>query len=374
MCVKKTRDQWQVVCLRGQYWGQCCSISLSATWTVGLNAPSASLPTTPSCVAWLINWREGMPFRGTLTGWRGGPAWTAWSSTRPSARSCTWVGVIPNTSTGWVESGSRTALRRTWGYWWMRSSTWASNVRLQPRRPTVCWAAPREAGPAGQGRWFCPFAPLSWDPIWSNVSSSGAPNIRRTWMCWSGFRGGPRRWSEVWSTSPMRKRWGSWGCSAWKREGSRVPLQQPSSTCKGAYRKDGEGLFTRVCSDRTRGNGFKLKEGRFRLDIRKKFFTMKVVKHWNRLPREAVDTPSLAVFKARLVGALSNLVWWKMSLLMAGGLEPDDLPTLTTLWFYEMFHFNRTGTAGWLHGPIFLDTGNQNRDFPQGKDTKLSLH
>jgi len=80
-----------------------------------------------------------------------------------------------------------------------------------------------------------------------------------------------------------------------------------------------------VCSDRTRGNGFKLKEGKFRLDIRKKFFTMKVVKHWNKLPREAVAAPSLEVFKARLDGALSNLVWWKMSLLMAGGLEPDDL-------------------------------------------------
>ena len=48
---------------------------------------------------------------------------------------------------------------------------------------------------------------------------------------------------------------------------------------KGACRKDGEGLLTRVCSDRTRGNGSKLKEGRFRLDIRKKFFTMRVVKH-----------------------------------------------------------------------------------------------
>ncbi|KFR11210.1 hypothetical protein N306_09592, partial [Opisthocomus hoazin] len=55
-------------------------------------------------------------------------------------------------------------------------------------------------------------------------------------------------------------------------------------------------------------NGCKLKEGRFRLDIRKKFFTMRVVKHWNKLPREAVDVPSLAVFKARLDGALSNLV------------------------------------------------------------------
>jgi len=67
-------------------------------------------------------------------------------------------------------------------------------------------------------------------------------------------------------------------------------------------------LFTRVCSDRARGNGCKLKEGRFTLDFRKKFFTMSVVKHWNRLPREAVDVPSLAVFKARLDGALSNLV------------------------------------------------------------------
>jgi len=80
-----------------------------------------------------------------------------------------------------------------------------------------------------------------------------------------------------------------------------------------------------MCNDRTRENGCKVKEGRFRLDIRKKFFTMRVVKHWHRLPREAVAAPSLAVFKARLDGALSNLVWWKMSLLMAEGLEPDDL-------------------------------------------------
>ncbi|KFV50706.1 hypothetical protein N341_13021, partial [Tyto alba] len=54
--------------------------------------------------------------------------------------------------------------------------------------------------------------------------------------------------------------------------------------------------------------GFKLKEGKFTLDVRKKFLTMKVVKHWHRLPREAVDVPSLKGFKARLDGALSNLV------------------------------------------------------------------
>jgi len=56
------------------------------------------------------------------------------------------------------------------------------------------------------------------------------------------------------------------------------------------------------------GNGCKLKKGRFSLDIRKKFFTVRVVRHWNRLPREAVAAPSLEVFKARLAGALSNLV------------------------------------------------------------------
>ena len=56
-----------------------------------------------------------------------------------------------------------------------------------------------------------------------------------------------------------------------------------------------------------RGNSFKLKEGRFRLGIRKKFL-VRVVRHWNGMPREVVHAPSLEVSKARLDGALSNLV------------------------------------------------------------------
>ena len=64
----------------------------------------------------------------------------------------------------------------------------------------------------------------------------------------------------------------------------------------------------------TSWNGFKLKQGRFRLDIRRKFFTQRVVTHWNRLPKEAVDAPSLEAFKARLDVALGSLVWWLATL------------------------------------------------------------
>ena len=60
---------------------------------------------------------------------------------------------------------------------------------------------------------------------------------------------------------------------------------------KWAYRNAGEGLFMRASSNIMRGNGFNLEEGRFRLDIRKKFFTVRVVRQWNRLPREVMDAP-----------------------------------------------------------------------------------
>jgi len=80
------------------------------------------------------------------------------------------------------------------------------------------------------------------------------------------------------------------------------------SVLKGAYRKERENTFKKACCDTTRSNGFKLREGRFRLHIRNKFFTMRVVKHWHRLPREVQETPSLETFKARLDGDLSSLI------------------------------------------------------------------
>jgi len=100
----------------------------------------------------------------------------------------------------------------------------------------------------------------------------------------------------------------------------------------GAYKQEGERLFTRVYSTLvlykgtwTRGKGCQLRQGRFRLDIRKKFFTQRVVTHWNRLPKEVVDTPSLEAFQARLDVALGSLVWWLVTLHIAGGLKLDEL-------------------------------------------------
>ena len=88
-------------------------------------------------------------------------------------------------------------------------------------------------------------------------------------------------------------------------------------------------MFTRVGSNRTRGNGFKLRWGGLGwilgilgiLDIGKKFFTQRAVTHWNRLPKEVVDAPSLEAFKARLDVSLGSLVLWLATLHIAGQVE-----------------------------------------------------
>ena len=106
------------------------------------------------------------------------------------------------------------------------------------------------------------------------------------------------------------ERFGQLGLFSLEKRRLRGDLIVAFQYLKGAYKQEGEWLLTRVDSDRTRVNGFKLKQGRVRLDIRRKFFTQKVVKHWNRLPKESVDAPFLEAFEARLDVALGSLILW----------------------------------------------------------------
>lgn len=97
------------------------------------------------------------------------------------------------------------------------------------------------------------------------------------------------------------------GLSSLEKRRLRCDLMALYSFLRRGSGKGGIDLFSLGSSDRMHGNGSQLCQGKFRLDLRKHFFTQRVVKHWDRLPTEAVDAPSLSLFKRRLDNAFNNM-------------------------------------------------------------------
>ena len=133
--------------------------------------------------------------------------------------------------------------------------------------------------------------------IWSAGSSCGVPGARDMWRYWKQYSKGSRRWLKDWNIPDIRKGWESWDFSAWRREDSRRSYQCIWIPEGKVERKWSQALFSDV---QWQGKRHKLKHRRFRLNISKHLFTVRVTEHWHRLSREIMESPSLELFKSCL--------------------------------------------------------------------------
>lgn len=131
---------------------------------------------------WVLSARKQDP---CLTGSRDGPMQTSWSSTTPSARSCTWVGAIPSINTDWAENGSKKALRTT--CWLMKTQHELAMCPCSPEIQPHPGLHQTKHGQQVEGSDSVP--PFSWEPTCCPASSSETHNIGKLWTCWNESKG-----------------------------------------------------------------------------------------------------------------------------------------------------------------------------------------
>lgn len=141
-------------------------------------------------------------------------------------------------------------------------------------------------------------------PFWSTASRPEVPSLGRMQSSQRRSRGTQWKWAKGWRNS-LKKGWVAGFNLAWRRlwEDLIVAFQY----LRKSYKQEEGWFFTFSGNDRTKENSFKVKVERFRLYVRRKVFTERVMKHWNRLPR-VVDAPSLEVLTATLDGASGSLI------------------------------------------------------------------
>ena len=178
---------------------------------MGQSVPSTSLLMTQDWKERLIHQRVMLQTRETLTGWRNRLTGTSWSSTRRSAKSCTfWGGTTSFTDIWWGLIVWKAVLqKRTLGFWWTPSWTWASNVPFWRRRWTISWAALGGLLPAGWGTWTCPCAQDWWYSV-----EFWAPQHKRDMEYRRDSNKGLQRWLRKQTISTKRKGWERWDCLA----------------------------------------------------------------------------------------------------------------------------------------------------------------